>query len=79
MTFRLKKQVIDILRVLYKKESEIFARDLKKERKIDYNVFISVVNYLITYDLGGFKEVDLNQISLNKGGINYLKMELHGN
>lgn len=73
MTFRLKKQVIDILRVLQNKDSEILARELIKELKINYIVLMSAVNDLIAYDLGGFKEVDLNQISLTEEGLDYLK------
>jgi len=76
MTFRLKKQVIDILGVLQKKDSEVLARDLVKELKINYIVLMSAVNDLIAFDLGGFKEVDLNQISLTEEGLNYLKKGL---
>jgi len=73
MTYRLKKQVIDILRVLKKKDSEVLATDLVKEMKIDYIVLMSAINDLIEYDLGGFRENDLNQISLIGEGIDYLK------
>ena len=76
MTFRLKKQVIDILRVLQKKDSEVLARDLIKEMNIDYIVLMSAVNDLIAFDLGGFKEADLNQVSLTEVGLDYLKKGL---
>ena len=76
MTIRLKKQVIDILRVLRKKDSEVLARDLIDEMKIDYIVLMSAVNDLIAYDLGGFKEAELNQISLTEEGKDYLKKGL---
>ena len=73
MTYRLKKQVIDILRVLRKKDSEVLATDLVKEMKIDYIVLMSAINDLIEYDLGGFRENDLYKISLTGEGIDYLK------
>ncbi|KKM64740.1 hypothetical protein LCGC14_1498350, partial [marine sediment metagenome] len=76
MTIRLKKQVIDILRVLKKKDSEVLARDLIDEMKIDYIVLMSAVNDLIAHDLGGFKEAELNQISLTEEGKDYLKKGL---
>ena len=44
--------------------------------KINYIVLMSAINDLIAYDLGGFKEVDLNQISLTEEGLNYLKKGL---
>ena len=73
MTIRLKKQVIDILKVLKKKSSDVLAIDLSKELKIDYIVLMSAVNDLIEHDLGNFREEEVNQISLNEEGINYLK------
>ncbi len=73
MTYKLKKQVIDILRVLKEKDSEVLATDLAKEMKIDYIVLMSAINDLIENDLGGFRENDLNQISLIGEGIDYLK------
>jgi len=73
MTIRLKKQVIDILKVLKKKSSEVLATDLAKDLKIDYIVLMSAVNDLIEYDLGSFREEEVNQISLNEEGIDYLK------
>ena len=72
MTIRLKKQVIDILRILKKKSSEVIATDLAKELKIDYIVLISAINDLIEHDLGYFKEEEVYQISLNDEGIDYL-------
>ena len=72
MIIRLKKHVIDILKVLKKKPSKVIATDLAKELKIDYIVLMSAINDLIEYDLGGFKEEEIYQISLNDEGINYL-------
>jgi len=73
MTIRLKKEVIDILKVLKKKGSEVLASDLAKELKIDYIVLMSAINDLIEHNLAGFKEKEVHQISLNKEGIDYLK------
>jgi phenylalanyl-tRNA synthetase alpha chain len=73
MTVRLKNQVIDILKVLKKKQSEVLAIDLAKELKIDYIVLMSAINDLIEHDLGSFREEEVNQISLNNEGIEYLK------
>ncbi|NVM36726.1 MAG: phenylalanine--tRNA ligase subunit alpha [Candidatus Lokiarchaeota archaeon] len=73
MTIRLKKEVIDILKALKKKSSEVLATDLAKELKIDYIVLMSAINDLIEYNLGGFKEKEVYQISLNDEGIDYLK------
>ncbi len=73
MTIRLKKQVIDILKVLKKKNTEVLATDLAEELKIDYIVLMSAVNDLIENDLGRFREEQVNQISLNDEGIEYIK------
>jgi len=73
MMIRLKKEVIDILKTLKKKSSEVLATDLAKELKIDYIVLMSAINDLIEYNLGGFKEKEVHQISLNDEGIDYLK------
>ncbi|TKJ18681.1 MAG: phenylalanine--tRNA ligase subunit alpha [Promethearchaeota archaeon Loki_b32] len=72
MIIRLKKQVINILKVLKKKPSEVIATDLAKELKIDYIVLMSAINDLIEHDLGYFKEEEVYQISLNDEGIDYL-------
>jgi len=72
MTIKLKKQTIEILKVLKKKPVEVLAKDLVRDLKIDYIVLISAINDLIEFDLGGFKEEEIYQISLNDEGINYL-------
>lgn len=76
MTIRLKKEVIDILKILQKKGSEVLAADLAKELKIDYIVLMSAINNLIEYNLGTFKEKEIHQVSLNNEGANYLKKGL---
>lgn len=72
MIIKLKKQTIEILKVLKKKPAEVLAKDLLKELKIDYIVLMSAINDLIDYDLGSFKEEEIYQISLNDEGINYI-------
>ena len=76
MTIKLKKQVIDILKVLKEKESECIASELADELNIDYIVLMSAINDLIDQNLGNFKEVEINQISLNKEGQSYLEDSL---
>ncbi|MFX1419639.1 MAG: phenylalanine--tRNA ligase subunit alpha [Promethearchaeota archaeon] len=76
MTIRLKKQVIEILKALKKKPDDVLARDLAKELNIDYIVLMSATNDLIDYDLGGFKEEEINQISLTDEGMGYLSKGL---
>ncbi|MFX1392076.1 MAG: phenylalanine--tRNA ligase subunit alpha [Promethearchaeota archaeon] len=76
MTIKLKNQVIKILKVLKEKKSECEASNLAKELSIDYIVLMSAVNDLIEEDLGGFKEEDIYQISLNEEGYNYAVNEL---
>ncbi|MFX0142031.1 MAG: hypothetical protein ACFFDN_50810, partial [Candidatus Hodarchaeota archaeon] len=73
MVIKLKKQVIEILKALKKKRSEVYAIDLAKELKIDYIVLMSAINDLIEHDLGDFKEEEIYKISLNDEGMNYLK------
>ncbi|MFX0001867.1 MAG: phenylalanine--tRNA ligase subunit alpha [Candidatus Hodarchaeota archaeon] len=73
MTIKLKKQTIEILKVLKKKPSDVLAKELARDLKIDYIVLMSAINELIEYDLGGFKEEGIYQISLNDEGINYLE------
>ena len=72
MTIKLKKQTIEILKVLKKKPTEVLAKDLSEELKVDYIVLMSAINDLIEYDLGGFKEEEIYQISLNDEGMDYL-------
>jgi len=73
MTIKLKKQTTEILKVLKKKGADVSAEDLASELKIDYIVLMSAINDLIYCDLGGFKEEEIYQISLNEEGMNYLK------
>jgi phenylalanyl-tRNA synthetase alpha chain len=73
MTIKLKKNVIEILKVLKKKPINVIAEDLAKELKIDYIVLMSAVNDLIEQNLAKFKEETIYKISLNEEGISYLK------
>ena len=73
MTINLKKQVINIFKVIRKKDKELIASELAKELNIDYIVLMAAVNDLIGHNLGGFKEEEINQVSLNEEGIKYLK------
>jgi phenylalanyl-tRNA synthetase alpha chain len=79
MTVKLKKQVIEILTVLKKKKTEQLASPFAKELSIDYIVLMSAINDLIDHDLGGFREEEINQISLNDEGRNYLENGLPEN
>ena len=79
MTIKLKKQVIEILKVLKKKKTEQIASILAKELNIDYIVLMAAVNDLIDNDLGGFREEEINQISLNDEGRKYLENGLPEN
>ena len=76
MTIKLKKQVIEILGVLKKKNTELLASELANELNIDYIVLMTAINDLIEENLGGFREEDVNQISLNEEGIVYLEKGL---
>jgi len=76
MTIRLKKQVINILKILKEKDSDVIASRLAEELKIDYIVLMSAVNDLIEHKLGAFKEEEIFQISLNEEGKMYLKKGL---
>ena len=79
MTIKLKKQVIEILTVIKKKKTEQLASTLAKELNIDYIVLMSAINDLIDHDLGEFREEEINQISLNDEGQNYLENGLPEN
>ena len=79
MTIKLKKQVLEILTVLKKKKTEQLASTLAKELSIDYIVLMAAINDLIDYDLGGFREKEIYQISLNDEGQNYLENGLPEN
>ncbi|MFX1489830.1 MAG: phenylalanine--tRNA ligase subunit alpha [Promethearchaeota archaeon] len=76
MTIKLKKQVIDILKVLKKKQSDLDAADLAKDMKIDYIVLMSAINDLIEYGLAAFREEEIYQVSLNEEGKKYLEDKL---
>ncbi|MFX1279824.1 MAG: phenylalanine--tRNA ligase subunit alpha [Promethearchaeota archaeon] len=76
MTIKLKKQTIEVLKVLKKKRSNVVAADIAEEMEIDYIVLMSAINELIEHTLGGFKEEELYQISLNDEGKKYLKIGL---
>lgn len=73
MKIRLKKQVIDILKILQEKEEKIIASKLAKELNIDYIVLMSAINDLIDNTLGGFEEKEVFQVTLTEEGLNYLK------
>jgi phenylalanyl-tRNA synthetase alpha chain len=73
MGIKLRKQVIDILKVLKEKDADCIASDLADELGIDYIVLMSAINDLIDVDLGNFKEQDIFQIALNVEGLTYLK------
>ena len=76
MTIKLRKQVINILKTLQNRSSDAIATDLAQDLEIDYIVLMSAVNDLIDYELGGFKEYEINQITLNDEGKSYLKQGL---
>ncbi|MHA1763730.1 MAG: phenylalanine--tRNA ligase subunit alpha [Promethearchaeota archaeon] len=73
---KLKKQVKDILKVLQEKKDNCIASELANELNIDYIVLMSAVNDLIAHELGGFKEHEINQVSLNEEGLSYLEKGL---
>ncbi|MFW9825192.1 MAG: phenylalanine--tRNA ligase subunit alpha [Candidatus Thorarchaeota archaeon] len=73
MTIKLRKKTIEILKVLKEKETGIVASNLAKEMNLDYIVLMSAVNEMIDHKLGGFKEKQINQISLNEEGLEYLE------
>ena len=64
MSIALKKQVIDIFKILKKKSTDVLASKLSKELGIDYIVLMSAVNDLIDHDLAGFRESEINQVNL---------------
>jgi phenylalanyl-tRNA synthetase alpha chain len=72
MTIKLKKQTKEILKVLKKKPSEVSAKDLASKLNVDYIVLMAAINELIQFDLAGFDEQEIYQISLNKEGKSYL-------
>lgn len=76
MKIILRKQVIDILKILRDRKDKVIASDLASALNIDYVVLMSAINDLISYELGGFKEEEINHISLNEEGMTYLKSGL---
>ncbi|MFX1425217.1 MAG: phenylalanine--tRNA ligase subunit alpha [Promethearchaeota archaeon] len=76
MTIKLKKQTIEVLKLLKKKRSNVVASEIAEEMEIDYIVLMSAINELIEHKLGGFKEEELYQVSLNNEGKKYLKLGL---
>jgi phenylalanyl-tRNA synthetase alpha chain len=71
MVVKLKKQVIDIFKVLQKKKNEYIASELASEVNEDYIVIMSAINDLSEQDLAGFKEIQIEEIFLNDEGRNY--------
>ena len=77
MTIKLKKQTIDVLKALKAKSSEkVVASEFADDLELDYIVLMSAINELSEHSLGGFKEKEINQISLNEEGQEYLKKGL---
>ncbi|MFX1453085.1 MAG: phenylalanine--tRNA ligase subunit alpha [Promethearchaeota archaeon] len=76
MGIKLRKQVIDLLKILKEKDAKCLAIDLANELDIDYIVLMSSVNELIDANLGNFEEKEVFQISLNEEGLSYLKTGL---
>ncbi|MFW9781825.1 MAG: phenylalanine--tRNA ligase subunit alpha [Candidatus Heimdallarchaeota archaeon] len=73
MSIKLRKQVISIFKILKEREENLIVEDLAKELNLDYIVLMSAINDLIEHNLGGFKEKEINKISLNEEGKKYLK------
>jgi len=73
MGIKLKKQVIEIFKVLKEKNADCEASDLAMELNIDYIVLMSTINDLIDVNLGDFKEDEIFQLSLNDEGLSYVK------
>ena len=76
MVIKLNKQVIDILHVLQEKKGDCIASELTSELNLDYIVVMSAINDLSDAGLGGFKEEQIEQISLNAEGKDYGITEL---
>ncbi|MCK4687785.1 MAG: hypothetical protein KAT66_06630, partial [Candidatus Lokiarchaeota archaeon] len=76
MSIELKKQVIDILKILQEKDIEIEASKLADELNVDYIVLMSAINDLIDNNLGGFREEEMYQVSLSQEGLTYLEKGL---
>ncbi|MBY9006742.1 MAG: phenylalanine--tRNA ligase subunit alpha [Candidatus Lokiarchaeota archaeon] len=73
MTIKLEKQTIGIFKELKKiKLDSVIASDFSKDLDIDYIVLMSAINDLKKNSLGDFREIEVNQVSLNKEGKSYL-------
>ncbi|MHA1335195.1 MAG: phenylalanine--tRNA ligase subunit alpha [Promethearchaeota archaeon] len=73
MTIKLKKRVINVLKALKDEDSKVIASEFAKKLGIDYIVLMSAVNDLKDYNLADFIEEEVDVISLNEEGVNYLK------
>jgi len=73
MVIKLKKQTIEILKVLKEKNADCEASDLANELNIDYIVLMAAINDLIDENLGTFKEDEVFQLSLNEESLSYIK------
>jgi len=73
MTIRLKKQVIEIFKILQEKDKKIIASELAEDLDIDYIVLMSAINDLIDKSLGNFEEREIFQVSLTEEGQDYLE------
>ncbi len=76
MKIKLNKQAKDILKVLKEKKNNCIASELAEELHVDYIVLMSAINELIEHDLGGFKEREINQVTLTEEGMDYLNKGL---
>jgi len=74
MVIKLKKNAIDILKVLQEKNEEYKVSELVAETGKDYIVIMSAINDLSEEGLAGFKEKYIDRISLNEEGLSYEKM-----
>ena len=63
MDIKLKKQVIEIFKVLKEKNADCEASDLAMELNIDYIVLMSAINDLMDVNLGSFREDEIFQLS----------------
>lgn len=77
MTIPLQKKTIDVLKSLKNSNRETFiASKLAEKLNIDYIVLMSAMIELRDNNLGGFKEQEIDQVSLNEEGLEYLEKGL---
>jgi phenylalanyl-tRNA synthetase alpha chain len=77
MTIKLQKRTIEVLKSLRKTNKDTYiASNVAEDLNIDYIVLMSAVNELKDKNLGGFKEKEIDQVSLNEEGLLYLKKGL---